>query len=49
MLLMVTVNTDNRLYTSILVSIALQVTGKRGLCLLTYTAADRCRYYYAER
>jgi len=49
MLLMVTINADNSLYTSILVSMALQVAGKRGLCLLTYTAADRCRYYYAER
>lgn len=47
--LMLTVSMDNNLSTSILVSMVLQVTGKRGLCLLTYTVADRCRYYYAER
>lgn len=47
--LMIAVSTDNSFSTSILVSMALQVASKRSLCLLTYTAADRRRYYYAER
>lgn len=47
--LMIAVSMDNSFSTSILVSMALQVASKCSLCLLIYTAADRCRYYYAER
>lgn len=45
---MIVISSDNRLSTSILHE-ALKVPGKHGLCLLTYAAADRCRYYYVER